>query len=86
MMAEWLEQASQWHKMYYHDLEDMSSNPGQVELRVSSTFVLSRTWTKHINAIDYYLQVHFSFSRVPETHERLKMGFGIPIKQSESIH
>ena len=31
-MAEWLQQASQWHEMYYHDLEVMSSNPGRVEL------------------------------------------------------
>ena len=33
-MAEWLEQASQWHEMYCHDLEVMSSNPGRVELEV----------------------------------------------------
>ena len=26
-MAKWLEQASQWHEMYCHDLEVMSSNP-----------------------------------------------------------
>ena len=50
-MAEWLEQASQWHEMYCHDLEVMSVNPsrGQVELGVHSTSVLSRTWTKNIN-------------------------------------
>ena len=46
-MAEWLEQASQWHEMYCHDLEVMSSNPGQVELGVRSTSALTRTWTKH---------------------------------------
>ena len=44
--AEWLKQASQWHDMHCHDLEVMRSNPGQVELRVHSTSVLSRTWTK----------------------------------------
>ena len=47
-MAEWLEQASQWHEMYCHDLEVMSSNPGRVELGVLGISVLSRTWTKHI--------------------------------------
>ena len=31
-MAKWLEQASQWHEMYCHDLGVMSSNPGRVEL------------------------------------------------------
>ena len=29
-MAEGLEEASQWHGMYRHDLELMSSNPGRV--------------------------------------------------------
>ena len=50
-MAEWLEQASQWHEMYRHDLEVMSSNPGRVELGVHSTSVLlplSHTWTKTV--------------------------------------
>ena len=47
-MAEWLEQASQWHEMCCHDLEVMSSNPGQGELGVRSTSALSRTWTKII--------------------------------------
>ena len=46
LMAEWLEQAFQWHEMYCHDLEVMSSNPGQVELGVLGTPVLSCTWTK----------------------------------------
>ena len=45
-MAKWLEQASQWHEMYCHDLKAMSSNPGQVELEVFGTTVLSRTWIK----------------------------------------
>ena len=49
LMAKWLEQASQWHEMYCHDLEVTSSNPGRVELGVHSTSVLSRTWTKNIN-------------------------------------
>ena len=47
-MAEWLEQASQWHEMCCHDLEVMNSNPGRAELGVLSTSVLSRTWTKNI--------------------------------------
>ena len=36
-MAEWLEQASQWHEMYSHDLEVMSSNLSQVELGIVSS-------------------------------------------------
>ena len=47
-MAEWLEQVSQWHEMYYHDLAVTSSNPGRVEFGVCSTSVLSRTLTKNI--------------------------------------
>ena len=46
LMAEWLEQASQWHEMYCHDLEVMSSNPSWVKLGMRSTSVLCRTWTK----------------------------------------
>ena len=46
LMAEWLEQASQWHEMYCHDLEVMSLNPSRVELGVRTPSVLSRTWTK----------------------------------------
>ena len=42
-MAKWLEQASQCHEMYCHDLEVMSLNTGQVELGVHSTSVLSCT-------------------------------------------
>ena len=49
LMAEWLEQASQGHEMYCHDLEVTSSNPCLVELGVLSISVLSRTRTKHIN-------------------------------------
>ena len=47
-MAKWFEEVSQWHGMYCHDLEVMSLNPGWVELRVRSTAVLSRTWTKNM--------------------------------------
>ena len=46
LMAEWLEQLSQWHEMYCHGLGVMSSNPGRVELGVRSISVLSGTWTK----------------------------------------
>ena len=49
VMAEWLEQAPQWYKMYCHDLEVTSSNPGRVELGVRSTSVLSHTRTKNIS-------------------------------------
>ena len=37
LMAKWLEQASQSHEMYCHDLEVMSSNPGRAELGVLGT-------------------------------------------------
>ena len=47
LMAKWLEQTSQWHEKYCHNLEVMSSNPGQVKLGVRSTSVLSCTWTKN---------------------------------------
>ena len=40
LMTKWLEQVSQWHEMYCHDLEVMSSNPGRVECGVHSTSVL----------------------------------------------
>ena len=39
-MAEWLEQVSQWHEKYCHDLEVISLNPGWAELEVRSTSVL----------------------------------------------
>ena len=39
LMAEWLQQASQWHGVYRHDLEVMGLNPGWVELGVRSTAV-----------------------------------------------
>ena len=57
LMAEWLEQASQWHEMYCYDLEVMSSNPCEVELGVCLTSVLSRTWTK-ISSNDLYSIKH----------------------------
>ena len=47
-MAEWLEQVSQWHEVYCHDLKVMGSNPGWVELGVRSTSIPSCTWTKNI--------------------------------------
>ena len=43
LMAEWLEQVSQRHGMYWHDLEVTSSHPSQVELEVLGTSALSRT-------------------------------------------
>ena len=49
LMARWFEQASQWHGMYCHDLEVMSSHHDWVQLGVRGTSVLSRTWTKHIS-------------------------------------
>ena len=36
----------QWHEMYCHDLEVMSSNPDRAELGVRGISVLSRTWAK----------------------------------------
>ena len=45
-MAEWLEQVSQWHEMYCHNLEVMSSNPSRVELGVLGTAVQSHTWIR----------------------------------------
>ena len=43
-MAEWLEQASQWHEMYCHNLEVMSSNSSRVELGVRCTSVLIKSY------------------------------------------
>ena len=39
-------------EMYCHDLEVMSSNPGQVELGVRSTSVLSCAWSKNIGTLN----------------------------------
>ena len=47
LMAKWLEQASQWHEMYCHNLEVMSLNSSRVELGMRSTSALSRNWTKN---------------------------------------
>ena len=44
-MAEWLQQTSQCHERYWHNLEVMSSNPSLFKLGVHSTSVQSRTWT-----------------------------------------
>ena len=54
-MVEWLQQASQWHEMYSHDLEVMISDPSRVDFGMRSTSVLSRrpTWTKNINSYNY---------------------------------
>ena len=30
LMAEWLEQASEWHEMYCYGLEIVSLNPGRI--------------------------------------------------------
>ena len=38
-MVEWLEQVPQRYVIHCHDLEVVSSNPGQVELGVRSTSV-----------------------------------------------
>ena len=46
LMAAWLEQASQWHESFCHDLEVMSWNPSRVELGVLGTSVQSCTWIK----------------------------------------
>ena len=43
LMAEWLEQTSQWHEMYCHDLDVMSSDPSWVERRTRISSALSRT-------------------------------------------
>ena len=67
LMAEWLEQASQWHEVYCHDLEVMSSNPCQVQLGVHSTSVPNRTLIKYIKSWN-----EFSFSL---THLGYQRGF-----------
>ena len=50
-MTEWLAETSQWHEMYCHNVEVMSSNPGRVELEVHSTSVLSCTLTNYISTV-----------------------------------
>ena len=45
-MDEWLEQVSQWHEMYCHDLEVMNLKPNRVKLGVLGTSVLSGTLIK----------------------------------------
>ena len=56
LMAKWLEQVSQWHVMYCHDLEVMSSNPSRVELWVlgPSVPIASRTWSINTISQCYY--------------------------------
>ena len=63
LMTEWLEQASQWHEMYCHDLEAISLNLGRVELGVHNTSVLSRTWTKNIIYSHFYI-IHDNMMQV----------------------
>ena len=60
LMAKWLQQASQWHEMYCHDLKVMSSNHGRVELGVCSTSVLSRTWSTNPHRLQKLIYLHLS--------------------------
>ena len=62
LMAKWLEQLSQWHEMYCHGLEIMSSNPGRVKLGVQSTSVLSSTWSK--NKLQLYFSIAVQIAQV----------------------
>ena len=59
LMAEWLEQASQWYGMYCHDLEVMSSN--------RSTSVLCHTWTKNTirQLIEYWILHSLPWKAIP---------------------
>ena len=52
LTAKWSEQTSQWHGMYCHDLEVMSSSPSRSEIEVRSTSVLSHTWTINMILLD----------------------------------
>ena len=44
LMAEWLGRVSQGHEMYYHDLEIVGSNPGEVALGAHITVLLSKSY------------------------------------------
>ena len=57
LMAEWLEQASQWHEMYCHDLEVMSSNPGWVEL-VSVQYFLKSLMAKWLEQASQWHEMY----------------------------
>ena len=71
-------QVSQWHEMYSHDLEVMSSNAGQVKLGVRSTSVLSCTWTKNIK--QKYANVHIDvFSSVLFMHKNANAAVTNPL-------
>ena len=59
LMTEWLEQASQWHEVYCHDLEVVSLNPGRVKLGVHSTSLLSCTWARNV-VIMSWLNMNFT--------------------------
>ena len=88
LMAEWLEQASQWHEMCCHDLEVMSSNPSRVELGelgVHGTSVVSHTlitltarpgcWSGLISDSYYSLKPLWS-----------RMGEVVPARTSPTLH
>ena len=101
LIAEWLEQASQWHEVCCHDLEVMSSNPSWVELRVRNTSVLSRTWTKKYKVSSFLVLklgfynilvlqglnlLHYSFLLIQDWKEHHQtVVFGIEQQLHESI-
>ena len=90
LIAEWLEQASQWHEMYGHDLEVMSLNPGWVELGVRSTSALSCTWTKTKNKYTYLTLKVLNFWKFT-SYCSLKlswsgMGEVVPARTSPTLH
>ena len=74
LMVEWLEQASQWHEMYCHVLEIMSSNPSRVELALHSIWLkqyfischMKRDWVELrcyvlvFSGIDFYLKPYLN--------------------------
>ena len=77
LRAEWLEQASQWHEMYCHDLEVMSLNPSRVKLGARCTSVLSHTLIKIINGRiwDAFRCLYHEFMRaVSHKHHHLIWG------------
>ena len=50
-------------EVYCHDLEVMSSNPGEIKLGVHSTSVWSRTWNKNKKNFNVYLYSSLSLVR-----------------------
>ena len=74
-MAEWLEQASQWHEKYCHDREVMSSNPGQAEFGVRSTFAYVTLEPK----VSYLLWGEFSICALCYRYDQsLQLSFLVP--------